>query len=184
MATVRDGDRSVLLVVDVQNGVMKDAWAAPRIISNVARAVERARAAHAPVIWVQHADDELPRESPEWEIVPQLVPADGEPRIHKSFNSAFEDTILDDALAQVGATRILLAGAATNWCIRATAYGALDRGYDLTLVRDGHTTGDMDLGDGVVVEAESIVNDLNAVMTWVTYPGRSSATAAAEDLDL
>lgn len=184
MATVRDGDRSVLLVVDVQNGVMKDAWDAPRIISNVARAVERARVARAPVIWVQHADDELPRESPEWEIVPQLVPADGEPRIHKSFNSAFEDTNLDDALAQVGATRIVLTGAATNWCIRATAYGALDRGYDLTLIRDGHTTGAMELGDGVVVDAESVVNDLNAVMTWVTYPGRSSSTAAAEDLDL
>ena len=184
MATVRDGDRSVLLVVDVQNGVMKDAWDAPRIISNVACAVERARAARAPVIWVQHADDELPRESPEWEIVPQLVPAGGEPRIHKSFNSAFEDTNLDDALAQVGATRIVLTGAATNWCIRASAYGALDRGYDLTLIRDGHTTGAMELGDGVAVDAESVVNDLNAVMTWVTYPGRSSSTAAAEDLDL
>lgn len=113
-----------------------------------------------------------------------MVPSDSEPRVHKSFNPAFEDTSLDDALAQVGATRIVLADATTNWCTRATAYGALDRGYDLTLIRDGHTTGAMDLGVGVAVDAESVVNDLNAVMTWVTYPGRSSSTAAAEDLDL
>ncbi len=32
MATVREGSKGVLLVVDVQVGVMKDAWDAPRII--------------------------------------------------------------------------------------------------------------------------------------------------------
>ena len=34
----------------------------------------------------------------------------------------------------------------TNWCIRATAYGALERGYDLTLVKDADTTASVDLG--------------------------------------
>jgi nicotinamidase-related amidase len=42
---------------------------------------------------------------------------------------------------RLGATHIALAGAATNWWIRATAYGALDRGYDLTLTRDAHSAG-------------------------------------------
>jgi nicotinamidase-related amidase len=172
------------MVVDVQNGVMKEAWDAPRVIANIAHAVDRARAAGAPVIWVQHADDdELPYGTADWEIVPELVPADGEARIHKGFNSSFEDTDLDDTLANVGATRIALAGAATNWCVRATAYGALDRGYDLTLITDGHTTGAMELGDGVVVDAASVINDLNAVMTWVTYPGRLSTTATAAEVD-
>jgi nicotinamidase-related amidase len=183
VATVRDGDRSVLVVVDVQNGVMREAWDARRVIANIARAVERARAARAPVIWVQHADDELPHGTADWEIVPELVPADGEARIDKGFNSSFEETDLDDTLAKVGATRIALAGAATNWCVRATAYGALDRGYDLTLIRDGHTTGSMELGDGIVVDAASVINDLNAVMTWVTYPGRVSTTATAAEVD-
>ena len=72
--------------------------------------------------------------------MPELVPADGEMRIHKGFNSSFERTTLEDVLAKLGATHIVLAGAATNWCIRATAYGALERGYDLTLVKDAHTT--------------------------------------------
>src|SRR3954471_20252595 len=74
MATVRAGNRSVLLVVDVQAGVVSDAWDAPRIIQNVAHAVERARALEVPVIWVQHSDNGLPQGSPEWQWVPELKP--------------------------------------------------------------------------------------------------------------
>jgi nicotinamidase-related amidase len=183
VATVREGSRGALLIVDVQVGVMGDAWDAPRIISNVARAVERARGRSVPVIWVQHSDTDLPQDSPQWQIVPELTPATGESRIHKQFNSSFEDTSLDEELAKLGATHIVLAGAATNWCIRATAYAALDRGYDLTLIADAHTTATMALEDGVKIEAADIVRELNIAMSWVSYPGRVSATAAAEDVD-
>jgi nicotinamidase-related amidase len=76
-----------------------------------------------------------------------------------------------------------LAGAATNWCIRATAYGALARGYDLTLIKDAHTTGTIQLENGSKIEAASIVQELNIAMTWVSYPGRTTGTAAAEEVD-
>ena len=82
MATVREGNKSVLLVVDVQVGVMSNAWDSPRIIKNVARAVERARAHGVPVLWVQHSNKELTYGSPEWKWVPELSPAEGEPLIH------------------------------------------------------------------------------------------------------
>ena len=46
MATVREGSKGVLVVVDVQVGVMKDAWDAPRVIGKVARVCRvRCRAA-------------------------------------------------------------------------------------------------------------------------------------------
>jgi nicotinamidase-related amidase len=77
----------------------------------------------------------------------------------------------------------VLAGAATNWCIRATAYGALERGYDLTLIEDAHTTETMVLDDGFHVEASSVIQELNIAMTWVTYPGRTNSTATAEQVD-
>jgi len=183
MATVRKGNKGVLLVVDVQVGVMSGSWEAPRIIKNLAHAVERARAHGVPVIWVQHSDQELPYGSAEWQVVPDLVPAEGELLIHKQFNSAFEQTLLEQELANLGATHIVLTGAATNWCIRATAYGALDRGYDLTLIRDAHTTGTVVLEDGMRIEAANIVHELNIVMTWVSYPGRTSSTATADEVD-
>lgn len=182
MATVREGNRPVMVVVDVQVGVMKDSWDAQRIIGNVARAVERARSAAVPVIWVQHSGEELPKGSPAWQWVPELVPAEGEARVHKCFNSSFEQTSLESELAARGATHIVLAGAATNWCIRATAYAALDRGYDLTLVKDAHTTEDIRLDSGAAIQAESVVQELNAVMKWLEYPGRRNGTASADDV--
>jgi len=183
MASVRVGNKGVLMVVDVQVGVVGEAWEAPRVIANVARAVERARAQGVPVIWVQHADEELAHGSPAWQWVPELMPAEGEVLIHKRFNSSFEETALEDELARLGATHIALAGAATNWCIRATAYGALERGYDLTLIKDAHTTGTMALDDGTTIEAANVVRELNIAMTWLSYPGRKNGTAKAEEVD-
>lgn len=183
MATVREGNKGVLLIVDVQVGVVHESWDAPRIIKNVSRAVERARAEGVPVIWVQHSDQELVHGSTAWQWIPELVPAEGEPLIHKKFNSAFEETALEAELAKHGATHIALAGAQTNWCIRATAYAALERGYDLTLVKDAHTTGNMDLDNGASIAAANVISDLNLAMTWLSYPGRTNGTATAGEVD-
>ncbi|MED5618878.1 cysteine hydrolase family protein [Ideonella sp. BN130291] len=183
MASVREGNQGVLVVVDVQVGVMRGTWDTARVIANVARTVARARAQGVPVFWVQHNDKDLPMDSADWQWVPELVPAAGDVRVHKRFESSFEQTSLEQELQARGSTHIVLAGAATNWCIRATAYGALDRGYDLTLVKDAHTTKPMDLGQGEQVAAAGIVHDLNTVMTWISYPGRTSGTATAAEVD-
>ena len=182
MARIREGNTPVLLVVDVQVGVVQGTWESERIVCNVALAVELARAHKVPVIWVQHADEELVQGSPEWQWAPELVPAANERLVHKNFNSSFENTSLDEDLAKLGATHIVLAGCATNWCIRATAYGALERGYDLTLVKDAHTTKTMDLENGTTLEAAMLIQDLNIAMTWLSYPGRKNTTAKAAEL--
>ena len=187
MATVRESSKGVLVIVDVQVGVVSAAWDAPRVIDNIARTVERAREQDIPVIWVQHASDELPHGSPPWqwvpELVPNLLPSANETLIHKNFNSSFEQTKLEEELARLGATHITLAGAMTNWCIRATAYAALERGYDLTLVEDAHTTANIDLGNGKMIEAANVVAELNIAMTWLAYPGRVNGTATSEAVD-
>ena len=183
MASIRSGNTPILLVVDVQVDVMRGTWETARVVANVARAVERARAQGVPVVWVQHEDPDMARGSAGWRLVPELAPRDGDPRICKRFESSFEDTPLEQELARLGATRIVLAGAATNWCIRATAYGALDRGYDLVLLEDAHTTKPIDFGNGRVIAAEGIVDDLNVVMTWIQYPDRKAATTTVAELD-
>lgn len=182
MATVREGTKSALVVVDVQVGVMNGAWDAPRIIRNVSTAVGRARAVGVPVVWVQHSNDEMPKGSPQWQWVAELVPADGETLIHKNYNSSFEQTSLDAELARLHVAHIVLAGAATNWCIRATAYGALDRGYDVTLVEDAHTTESIELDGGATIDAERVIQELNIAMKWLEYPGLRNGTAAAAEV--
>jgi nicotinamidase-related amidase len=183
MAVIREGNKVVLLVVDVQIGVMRNAWDAPRIIKNIAIAVEKARSLNVPVIWVQHSDAELVYNSPDWKLVPELSPTEGEMRIHKQFNSSFEQTPLEEILAQIGATHIILVGAATNWCIRATAYGALDKGYDITLIKDAHTTETIEIENGIKIEAENVIHELNIAMTWLSYPGRTNSTASVDEID-
>ena len=133
-------------------------------------------------IWVQHGDEEMPCGSAHRQWVPALQPAADEALIHKTFNSSFEETSLDKVLAGLGVSHLVLAGASSNWCIRATAYAALERGYDLTLVADAHSTGHMDPEDGRRIEAETVVRELNIAMTWLSYPGRKNAAVPLERL--
>jgi nicotinamidase-related amidase len=184
MSTIRSGNQPVLFVVDVQVGVMAQAWEAPRVIQNICQVVTRSREAHVPIIWVQHDDEDMPRDTPEWQLVPELKPLATEGRIYKNFNSSFEQTDLEAQLASLGVTHIVLAGAASNWCIRATAHGALERGYDLTLVEDAHTTQTLDFGNGTKIEAATIVLELNTAITWLAYPGRKNTTGKAASVDL
>ena len=82
----------------------------------------------------------------------------------------------------LGATHVVLSGAATNWCSRSTAYAALERGYDLTLISDGHTTDTLELSDGALIKASDVVRDLNVTMAWASYPGRSNSVATSAEL--
>lgn len=172
--------RSALLVVDMQAGVLAGSWDTERVIDRVGQAVQRARAQGVPVVWVQHQDDELPHGSANWQLVPALQPVDGELRIAKRFNSAFEDTPLQTELARRGVGHVVLAGALTSWCIRATAYAALERGFDLTLLKDAHTTQDMALEGGPTIAAAHIVAEFNTVMQWLSLAARRCGTASAE----
>ena len=183
MATVRDGNRSILLVVDVQKGVVTSAHDRDKVIANIREVLRKAREKNVPIVWVQHSDDELEHGSDAWEIVPELTIENGEYSIDKRHNSAFEDTDLEKVLGSLGATRIVLVGAATNWCVRATAYGALDRGYDVSLVSDAHTTGSIRLKDGRTIEARDIIAELNIAMSWLSYPGRENEAVETRDFD-
>jgi isochorismate hydrolase len=183
MSTIGTGTSTTLVIVDVQVGVMAACWEAARIVQNLAIAIDRARAASIPVIWVQHASDELPKDSAAWQLVPELAPSGADHRIDKRFSSSFEATTLNDILTGLETAHIVLAGAQSNWCIRATAYAALDRGYDVTLLHDAHTTESINLGNGSRVEASDIVADLNVTMQWLSYPDRTNSVIAACDVD-
>lgn len=162
--------KSALVVVDAQVGVLGPVWESQRVMANLERLVAKARNAGSLIVWVQHSDDELKFGSDPWKLAPNFIPAPNEIVIHKQHNSSFAKTDLDQTLKSRHIGRIVLAGAATNWCIRATAYAAVDRGYNLTLVSDAHSTESITLKDGRVVSAESIVTDLNVVFEWLNAP--------------
>ena len=181
MATLGKVDKTALIVIDAQNGVMREAYNRSQIIQNIRQTVTEARKRNATVFWVQHSDSHLKFESNDWEIVPELIVNEGEKVIQKHFHSAFEMTELFQNLVSQEISHLILVGAATNWCIRATAYAALDKGYDLTLVEDAHTTNNLELSPSLKIEARDVINDLNIVFKWISYPNRKSTVLPASE---
>jgi nicotinamidase-related amidase len=162
--------KSALLVIDAQTGVLAPVWESKRVSDNIESLVAKARASNVPVIWVQHSDEELKYGSEGWKLAPRFAPTPGESVVHKKYNSSFAETDLDLRLKALGVSRLVIAGAATNWCVRATAYAAVDRGYDLLLVSDAHSTESLDFGNGKVIPAEMIVAEFNTAIKWLSVP--------------
>ena len=161
---------SALVVIDAQVGVLGSVWDSKRIIGNIESLLAKARDSGTPVLWIQHSDEELVYGSDDWKLVPNFRLAAADPVVHKKYNSAFAETELEPKLKELGVKRLVLAGALTNWCMRSTAYSALDRGYDLVIANDAHSTVDLQVRPGHVVAAKDIVDEFNSVMQWVSVP--------------
>src|SRR3954469_23658046 len=118
MTTLANRPNTALLVVDVQNGVVGDAYDRDKVVANIGALVDKARAAAVDVVWVQHSDDNLPRGSDGWQYVPELARREAEPLVHKTYGDSFEQTDLEAVLAARGIGRLFVAGAQTDGCIR------------------------------------------------------------------
>jgi nicotinamidase-related amidase len=172
MARIRSGERIALLVIDVQNGVFQNAHNRNGIIANITKVIDKARETKTPIIFVQHIDDnELPENSAQWQVIEEIEIFKEDYRIMKRYNSAFEDTDLDLILGKLEITKIIVIGAATNWCIRATTFSALNKGYDIILISDAHTTEDLEISDGKIILANNIIDEFNIGIKYIEYPG-------------
>ena len=128
-------------MIDVQSGVVKHAYQRDAVMANIRTLVANARRDLIPVIWVRHSDQQMPKNSDDWQIVPEPSPAASEQVVDKNYGDAFEDTNLKSLLSAAGVGKLFVAGAQTDACIRSTVHGAFVREYDVTLVSDAHTTG-------------------------------------------
>jgi nicotinamidase-related amidase len=181
MSTLIDRPNSALLVVDVQNGVMRGAHDREAVLANLTTLVDKAREAGTDVVWVQHTSEELPRDSETWQYVPELVRRDAEPLVHKLYGDSFEDTDLESVLAARGIGRLVVAGAQTDACIRATLHGAITRGYDATLVEDAHTT--EDLSAYGAPPPGQVIAHTNLYWQFHTAPGRTAGTVKTAEVE-
>jgi ureidoacrylate peracid hydrolase len=156
-------ERSVLLVIDVQNDYCDAAGVfgrAGRDLSHVQAAVARlvslvdaARRARVPVVWVRTQHDHW-TDSPAWlargmrvagEICRtgawgadwyRVSPTPDECVVVKHRYSAFVGSRLPVVLRTLGRPTLLLGGVTTNVCVESTARDASMRDYDVVLVED------------------------------------------------
>lgn len=78
--------------------------------------------------------------TPEYEIIDELKPLDGELIIDKNSAGAFNSSNIDQLMRNLGIQSLVITGVATNACVETTARDAADRGYKCILVDDACAT--------------------------------------------
>jgi nicotinamidase-related amidase len=139
-----------LIIVDMLNDFVDGKLANPKaqaIIGPLQRLLAHAREegwvvvfsndAHQPDdpelrVWGEHAL----AGSREAEVIPQLAPREGEIVSPKRVYGAFDFTGLDERLRERGVDEVVISGQHTHICVRHSSYGALIRGYAITIPRD------------------------------------------------
>ncbi|MFC4947380.1 hydrolase [Pseudonocardia sp. GCM10023141] len=163
MALTALDERTALVIIDMQNGVVGAATTPHTGGEVLARAValaEAFRAHDAPVVLVRvslAADgaDAVPGRTeasrpaatppPGWDaIVDELAGHPGDITVTKRNWGAFHGTDLDLHLRRRGITQIVLAGVATSIGVESTARAAHEHGYHVTLAVDAMADRDAD----------------------------------------
>jgi nicotinamidase-related amidase len=156
--------QAALVVIDLQRGMFEGASGpldeADTVLANVAGMLAKARARSQPVIYVRHdggPGDELQRDTPLWPIDSRIAPKDGEPIVDKTEPSAFEKTEMTKVLKARGIDSLVICGAQSDCCVRATAKAAHEAGYGVMVVKDAHST--VDSPDGKARDLRRAIND-------------------------
>lgn len=152
------GRRPALVVVDVNVGFTDPASLLVCDLESVVEAIrqllEQARTAEMPVVFttVSYGEgdkqaaatfiDKVPalltlEAGSRWvEIDPRIAPLPHEPVLNKLFASAFFGTPLSSLLAAAGCDSLIVTGASTSGCVRATVVDALQHGYRPVVPRE------------------------------------------------
>jgi nicotinamidase-related amidase len=179
----RSGGGVVLLVIDMQVGLFvpetprHDADGTVERINTLAAAV---REAGGTVVFVQHdgpPGDTFEPGSEGWRLLPSLDRRAGDPVVHKRACDAFYETDLGATLQSRAATRLLVTGCATDFCVDTTIRAAASRDYDVVVVEDGHTT-----ADRPHVDALSVMRHHNWVWRNLIHPRTRIEVVPTSDL--
>ena len=189
------GETPALVVVDMCNGFTDPrsplACDLDGAVAAIRRLLGEFRAARFPVIFTTVCYDDLGKQaaavflekipallvlepgSPWVEIDPRIAPVEGEPVFSKYFASAFFGTALASMLAAAGCDTVIVTGASTSGCVRATALDALQHGYRVVVPREAvgdrnaaaHEANlyDLDTKYADVVPLEEVLSELAGV---------------------
>jgi nicotinamidase-related amidase len=149
------GNNTALLIIDMQNDVVKKLPLASSIIPGIRTILDRFRADGRPVFHIRRSyradgsDVELPRleqfkahgfkvvgGTPGAEIVDELKPIENEHIITKPRWSGFCRTSLDLLLNRLAIKTLVITGVQTPNCIRTTAYDAIAYDFDTIVISD------------------------------------------------
>jgi nicotinamidase-related amidase len=171
------GTRPALIVVDMSVGFTDPGSPLHCELEPVVGAIERllaaTRAAGFPVVYTTVAYDEADKDTAavfidkvpalltleagsRWVAIdPRLAPQADEPVVTKLFASAFYGTRLAELLTAERCDGVIVTGASTSGCVRATAVDALQHGYRVVVPREA-------VGDRNLAAHEANLYDIDA----------------------
>ncbi|MFK8165141.1 MAG: isochorismatase family protein [Lewinella sp.] len=137
-----------LLVIDMQKGSFTPQT--PRfdtdgVVERINELAAILREQNYPVVYIQHdgtGTGEFEKHTWEWENLDELIVDSTDIRIDKYANDVFYHSKLQATLAELKVNDLLITGCATDFCVESTIQSALTKDYNITVVEDGHTTGE------------------------------------------
>lgn len=140
--------RTALLVIDYQNAIFAApaAYQVEIVLERIGQLIARARAAGAPVIFVQHgvaeAGSSWETGSDSWAFPAAIAPQPHDYVSPKQSCDAFRNSALERHFAEQGIGRIVICGYATEFCIDTNVRRAASLELETVVVSDAHTTRD------------------------------------------
>lgn len=176
--------KTALLIIDVQQGLCEganSAFESNRVIGRINQVSEKARAAGAVVIMIQHASTSgfLEYGTDAWQLAHGLHVAPTDLRIRKTTPDAFHRTALEKTLKQRAIADLVICGMHTEFCVDTTTRKALALGYPVILVADAHTTESKEH-----LSAAQIIRHHNETLTNISSFGPKVRAISAEDLHM
>lgn len=104
--------------------------------------IQKAHVADVPVIYVQHNDAGLVKDTDFWQIHNSISPIENDIIVQKWTADSFDETILLEELKKRAVHHLVIAGNQTEYCIDATTRSAFKHGFQVTLAKDAHGTWD------------------------------------------
>lgn len=139
-------NQTALLVIDVQRAIFtrpNPVYNAYKVIDVINALVDRAHLFGVTVVYIQHANKTILKEgSAGWQLHPDIKPSTKDLSIYKEQGNTFIGTTLQGDMEARGIENLIITGLVSNQCVRATALGGKELGYEVFLVQGGHSNVD------------------------------------------
>jgi len=174
---------TALLAIDVQQGLCEGEGAAydcAGTIARINRVALRARAAGAPVIFIQHESESgyLEYGSAAWQLASGLQVQATDLRVRKTTPDSFLGTHLEAILRERGIRTVAVCGMRSEFCVDTTARRALALGFPVLLICDAHTS-----AGNAAISAQQVIAHHNATLTNLSSFGPRVRVVSSDECD-
>ena len=163
-----DSGRTAVLIMDFQQRIISNFASEPQaVVENASQALQAARQAGIPVIYVVHRGGPFQEYAPDVELHEGVTPAPGEMVITKTKPGPFSTTGLDVTLRDMGKDTLVIMGVATSGCVLSAIRWSVDIGYKFIVVSDACSDADP---------------EVHRVLTEKVYPRQGTVMTTQEFL--